>query len=74
MKYCTKGENEKFGKIDFAIGCDVTPEFQKAVAEVPESSFQPFYKVSVLINKPADSHSRTFTLAVGADIGSSSIF
>ncbi len=44
LKYCAKGENERFGKIEFAIGCDVTPAFKKAVAEVPESEWQPLYK------------------------------
>ena len=31
LRYCEKGENERFGRIEFAIGCDVTPEFKKAV-------------------------------------------
>lgn len=44
LKYCAKGENERFGKIEFAIGCDVTPEFKKAVAEVSESEWEPLYK------------------------------
>lgn len=44
MKYCEMGENERFGRIEFAIGCDVTPEFKRAVAEVPESQWQPFTK------------------------------
>ncbi|MDO8722258.1 MAG: IS1380 family transposase, partial [Syntrophales bacterium] len=42
LRYCEKGENERFGKIEFAIGCDVTPEFKKAVME--ESDWQPIYK------------------------------
>jgi hypothetical protein len=41
LKYCELGENERFGRIEFAIGCDVTPEFKKAVAEIPESQWQP---------------------------------
>ena len=36
LKYCETGGNERFGKIEFAIGCDVTPEFKKAVQEVPD--------------------------------------
>ena len=36
MAYCDKGENERFGRIEFAIGCDVTPEFKKAVSETKE--------------------------------------
>jgi hypothetical protein len=44
MKYCETGENKRFGRIEFAIGCDVTLEFKKAVAEVPESQWKPFTK------------------------------
>jgi hypothetical protein len=44
LRYCAKGENERFGKIDFAIGCDVTPEFKKAVMEVEDSDWQTIYK------------------------------
>jgi hypothetical protein len=33
LKYCNSGENERFGRIEFAIGCDVTPEFRKAAGE-----------------------------------------
>jgi Transposase DDE domain group 1 len=36
LRYCEKGENTRFGRIEFAIGCDVTKEFKKAVAEVEE--------------------------------------
>ena len=36
LKYCEKGEHERFGRIEFAIGADVTKEFRKAVAEVKE--------------------------------------
>jgi hypothetical protein len=39
LKYCDMGKNKRFGKIEFAIGCDVTPEFKKAVSEVPESDW-----------------------------------
>ena len=44
LKYCEMAENERFGRIEFAIGCDVTPEFKKAVAEVEESDWHPIYK------------------------------
>jgi hypothetical protein len=40
LRYCEMGENERFGRIEFAIGCDVTAEFKKAVSEVPESQWQ----------------------------------
>ena len=44
LRYCEMGENERFGRIEFAIGCDVTPEFKKAVSGVPESDWHPFMK------------------------------
>jgi len=34
LKYCEKTNHARFGRIEFAIGCDVTKEFKKAVAEV----------------------------------------
>jgi hypothetical protein len=36
LKYCEKGEQARFGRIEFAIGADVTKEFKKAVAEAEE--------------------------------------
>lgn len=36
LRYCEKGENKRFGRIEFAIGCDATKEFKKAVAEAEE--------------------------------------
>jgi len=44
LRYCEKGENKRFGRIEFAIGCDVTKEFKKAVAEVEESEWRPVMK------------------------------
>ncbi len=44
LKYCESEENKRFGKIEFAIGCDVTKEFKKAVSEISESDWQPLYK------------------------------
>jgi len=44
LKYCEVGENKRFGRIEFAVGCDVTPAFKKAVAEVSESQWQPVTK------------------------------
>jgi hypothetical protein len=35
LKYCEKGDS-RFGRIEFAIGADVTKEFRKAVAEAEE--------------------------------------
>jgi hypothetical protein len=44
LKYCEMGENKKFGRIEFAIGCDVTAEFKKAVAQVAESEWHTLTK------------------------------
>jgi hypothetical protein len=33
LKYCEKTNQSRFGRIEFAIGADVTKEFKKAVAE-----------------------------------------
>jgi len=38
--YCAKGQNQRFGVIEFAIGADVTAEFRKAVVEVKEADWQ----------------------------------
>jgi hypothetical protein len=39
--YCAKGQNKRFGVIEFAFGVDVTAAFRKAVAEVKEVDWQP---------------------------------
>lgn len=44
LRYCDEEGNKRFGRIEFAIGCDVTQEFRKAVAEVPEKEWTPFYR------------------------------
>jgi hypothetical protein len=44
LKYCAAGENSRFGVIEFAIGCNVTNEFKKAVAQVEEPEWKPIYK------------------------------
>ena len=36
MAWCDRGKDERFGRIEFAIGADVTPEFKKAVREANE--------------------------------------
>ena len=46
LRYCATGENSRFGVIEFAIGCDVTQEFKKAVAHVEESEWKPIYKTA----------------------------
>jgi len=44
MRYCDPNDNKRFGKIEIAIGADVRPEFRKAVLEVPEEDWMPFYR------------------------------
>lgn len=39
LMYCAEGKNKRFGLIEFAIGVDVTPEFKKAVSEVPDNDW-----------------------------------
>jgi hypothetical protein len=38
--YCAKGQNKRFGVIEFAIGVDVTADFRKAVSEIEEADWQ----------------------------------
>lgn len=44
LRYCEMGENERFGRIEFAVGCPATPSFKRAVSEVDESDWRPVYK------------------------------
>jgi hypothetical protein len=44
LGYCERGKNERFGKMEFAIGADVTREFRKAVGEIEESEWHPLHK------------------------------
>ncbi len=44
LKYCDQKENKRFGRIEFAIGCDVTPEFKKEVFRLNESDWHPIYR------------------------------
>ena len=44
LKYCEQGENERFGRIEFAISCDVTLEFKREVFKVCELEWHPIYK------------------------------
>ena len=44
LRYCEKGKDKRFGRIEFAIGVDVTKEFKKAVAEVEEPEWKPLWK------------------------------
>ena len=45
LRYCEQGDDARFGRIEFAIGADVTPEFKKAVMrEVSQEDWQPLYR------------------------------
>ena len=44
LRYCAEGKDERFGRIEFAIGCDVTQEFRRAVLAVPETDWKPLYR------------------------------
>jgi hypothetical protein len=40
LRYCELTKNQRFGRLEFAVGCDVTPAFKQAVAEVEESAWR----------------------------------
>lgn len=44
LRYCDAKENKQFGRIEFAIGSDVTQEFRKAVTAVREEDWQPLLR------------------------------
>jgi len=44
LEYCASGTNKRFGRIEFAIGCNVTQPFKAAVAQVSDSHWKPIYK------------------------------
>jgi DDE family transposase len=44
LRYCADGRHPRFGRIEFAISCDVTREFKEAVGEVPEPEWHPIYR------------------------------
>ena len=39
LKYCAKGQDERFGEIEFAVGATVTQEFRRVVARTPEEEW-----------------------------------
>ena len=43
LRYCQKGDNARFGRIEFAIGYDVTQEFKKSVLETEDKDWLPIY-------------------------------
>lgn len=44
MRYCSSGENERFGKIDFAIAADVSSQLRLEVAKLAESQWKPIFR------------------------------
>jgi hypothetical protein len=44
LKYCDRGDNKWCGRIEFTVGCDVSPEFKKAVGEIEEEDWTPLMK------------------------------
>ena len=44
LRYCETKLNDRFGRIEFVIGCDVTPEFKQAVEDVAEDDWCSLYK------------------------------
>ena len=44
LRYCEMGESKRFGRIEFAIGANVTSDFKKAVAQIEDSEWKPLYK------------------------------
>lgn len=44
LRFCDQKRDDRFGKIEFAIGCNVTPEFKKAIAELKETDWHSLYK------------------------------
>jgi hypothetical protein len=44
LRYCELGEHERFGRIEFAISCDVSEEFKKAVCRVGAEEWRSIYR------------------------------
>lgn len=44
LKYCDMAYNERFGRIEFAVGCDITPSFKKEVYHVTDEKWLPIRK------------------------------
>lgn len=44
LKYCEEGKNDRFGRIEFAVGVDVSPDFKKAVSDIPEADWKPLVR------------------------------
>jgi hypothetical protein len=40
LSYCERGDNERFGRIEFAVSCPVTDAFKKEVQRVPQQEWK----------------------------------
>jgi len=47
LMYCEGGRNERFGRIEFAIGCDVTDEFKAAALQIKNNNIY-LFKLSII--------------------------
>ena len=45
LSYCYNGENERFGGIGFAIGCDICDSFKEAILLDKDIEWHPIYKL-----------------------------
>jgi hypothetical protein len=44
LRYCEREDDKRCGRIEFTVGCDVTPEFKKAVGEIAEEEWNVLMK------------------------------
>jgi len=44
LRYCDLGKNDKYGRIRFAIGCDITNAFRASIAIDNDIQWNPIYK------------------------------
>lgn len=44
LRFMEEGKDPRFGRIEFAVGCNASPEFKAAVAQVPEDAWEPIYE------------------------------
>ena len=44
LKYCDDGENNRFGRIGFAVGCDITDALKRAINTDREIQWNTIYK------------------------------
>jgi hypothetical protein len=47
LRYCEEGKDERFGRIEFAVSCDINEDFRNAVRRVPDEEWRPLYDYDV---------------------------